>query len=66
MESQVHGALVEIRRPQLEAFHRERPDAGGRLLFALLADVALRFRATDQKLADTVMWGSILGPDDGL
>ena len=54
------GVLIEISRACLDTFIAQHPAAGIELLRGLLRDVAHRLRATDERLAESVVWGGLL------
>jgi CRP-like cAMP-binding protein len=54
------GELLEIGRPALARFRERRPAAAATVLMHLLEEMSKRLRRTDERLADSVLWGGLL------
>jgi len=54
------GALLEIRRPQLDEFVVGCPAGAAALFLGLLEETATRLRNADQRFADSIVWGTLL------
>ncbi len=60
VRSVARSVVVEIRREHLDYFVSKRPEAGATVLLALLEDMAKRFRHTDERLNDLILWGNMI------
>ena len=54
------GVLLQISRTCLDQFLARHPAAGSQILLGILRDVAHRLRRADERLTDSVVWGSLL------
>ena len=54
------GSAIELRREHLQSFAEQRPQAAVALMVAIATQMAKRIRQVDQRLVDSIVWGSLM------